>query len=38
MSDTHAQISARYAKFAEREAHGKSPLYEDLASVSPVTH
>ncbi len=31
MSDTHTQISARYVKFAEREAHGKSSLYEDLA-------
>lgn len=31
MKDAHAQISARYSKFAEDEAHGKSPLYEDLA-------
>jgi hypothetical protein len=31
MNDAHAQISARYRKFAEDEARGKSPLYEDLA-------
>ena len=31
MSRLHAQISARYARFAENEARGKSPLYEDLA-------
>ncbi len=31
MDDAHAQISARYTRFAADEAHGKSPLYEDLA-------
>jgi hypothetical protein len=31
MNDALAQISARYSKFAEDEAHGKSPLYEELA-------
>ena len=31
MKDALAQISARYSKFAEDEAHGKSPLYEELA-------
>jgi hypothetical protein len=31
MDDALAQISARYSKFAEDEAHGKSPLYEELA-------
>jgi hypothetical protein len=31
MNDACADISARYSKFAEDEAHGKSPLYEELA-------
>ena len=31
MNDACAEISARYIKFAEDEAHGKSPLYEELA-------
>jgi hypothetical protein len=30
MNDAHTQISARYSKFAENEAHGKSPLYEEF--------
>jgi hypothetical protein len=31
MKDAYPDISARYRKFAADEAHGKSPLYEDLA-------
>jgi hypothetical protein len=31
MNDAYAVISARYSKFAEDEAHGKSPLYEEFA-------
>ena len=31
MNDAYPDISARYRKFAVDEAHGKSPLYEDLA-------
>jgi hypothetical protein len=29
--DEHARLSAAYRRFAEDEAHGKSPLYEELA-------
>jgi len=31
MNGVYPDISARYRKFATDEAHGKSPLYEDLA-------
>src|SRR4051812_35660887 len=29
--DEHARLSAAYRRFAEDEAHGRSPLYEELA-------